>query len=159
MAIQVTSTAFAEGQPIPKKFTGEGADVSPTIAWSGLPEETKELVLICDDPDAPTEEPWVHWVIYKIPAGLGSLPEGIPREARSRNLGGILQGKNSWPKDNVGYRGPMPPPGHGTHHYYFKIYAIGAKLPVEPGLDKKRLLREIEGHVIAEGQLMGTYAR
>jgi Raf kinase inhibitor-like YbhB/YbcL family protein len=159
MAIQVTSTAFADGQPVPKKYTGEGQDVSPAISWAGLPEGTKELVLICDDPDAPTAEPWVHWVIYKIPADLGGLSEGIPREARLKKPSGLFQGKNSWPKDNVGYRGPMPPPGHGTHHYYFRIYAIGAKLPVEPGLDKKRVLQEIEGHVLAEGVLMGTYER
>ena len=159
MTIRVTSTAFADGQPIPKKFTGEGQDVSPALAWSNLPEGAKELLLICDDPDAPTDEPWVHWVIYKLPADLTGLPEGIPRDARLKSPQGALQGKNSWPKGNIGYRGPMPPPGHGTHHYYFKLYALEALLSVEPGLDKKTLLREIEGHILAEGQLIGTYER
>lgn len=159
MTIRVTSTAFTEGQPIPKKYTGEGQDVSPPLAWSNLPAGTKELLLICDDPDAPTDEPWVHWLIYKIPADLTGLPEGIPRDARLKSPKGALQGKNSWPKDNIGYRGPMPPPGHGTHHYYFKLYALEGHLPVEPGLDKKTLLREIQGHVLGEGQLIGTYER
>jgi len=159
MAIEVTSTAFAQGQPIPPKHSGEGADVSPPISWSGLPENAQELVLICDDPDAPTAEPWVHWVIYKIPAALTGLPEGIERKARLKEPAGVLQGKNSWPSQNVGYRGPMPPPGHGTHRYFFRLYALEAKLVVSPGMDKKGLLEEIKGHVLEEGQLMGTYRR
>jgi len=160
MKIEVTSTAFSDGQEIPKKYTGEGADVSPPLAWSGLPEGTRELVLICDDPDAPTPKPWVHWVIYKIPAAAKGLPEGIAKNARLKNPAGALQGKNSWPSgQTIGYRGPMPPPSHGTHHYEFKLYAMEAKLVVEPGLDKEVLLREIADHVIAEGQLTGTYER
>jgi hypothetical protein len=159
MAIEVTSTAFAQGQPIPPKYSGEGEDVSPPISWSGLPENAQELVLICDDPDAPTAEPWVHWVIYKIPTALTGLPEGIERRARLKQPAGVLQGKNSWPSQNVGYRGPMPPPGHGPHRYYFKLYALEAKLVISPGVDKKGLLEEIKGHVLEEGQLMGTYRR
>jgi len=160
MTIQITSTAFQEGQPIPKKHTGDGEDVSPPLSWTGVPEKAKELVLICDDPDAPTDEPWVHWVIYKIPPDVKALKEGIARKARLTDPPGALQGKNSWPgTQNIGYRGPMPPPGHGTHHYYFKLYALEAKLSVESGMDKKSLLQEIRGHVLAEGQIMGTYAR
>ena len=78
MTIQITSPAFTQGHPIPKKYTGEGANVSPPLSWTGIPEGTKELVLICDDPDAPTPEPWVHWVIYKMPADTRGLPEGVP---------------------------------------------------------------------------------
>jgi len=159
MKFEVTSTAFGQGEPIPKKYTGEGQDVSPTISWKGLPEGTKELVLICDDPDAPTKEPWVHWVIYKIPVTATGLPEGIAREARLKTPAGLLQGKNSWPKDNIGYHGPMPPPGHGTHHYHFRVYALEAHLVVESGLDKKTLLQEIKGHILGEGDLVGTYER
>jgi Raf kinase inhibitor-like YbhB/YbcL family protein len=159
MNIAVTSAAFHHGERIPKKYTGEGQDVSPPISWDNVPPGTKELVLICDDPDAPTPEPWVHWVIYKIPTIERGLPEGTPRDARLKKPAKALQGKNSWPSDNIGYRGPMPPPGHGTHHYYFRVYAIGAKLPVEPGMDKRTLLQEIAGHAIAEGVLMGTYQR
>jgi Raf kinase inhibitor-like YbhB/YbcL family protein len=158
MAIEVTSTAFAHGQPIPKKYAEGGADLSPPISWSGLPEGTKELVLICDDPDAPTTEPWVHWVIYKIPPTLTGLPEGIEKKARLKHPPGALQGKNSWPSgQTIGYRGPAPP--SGRHRYYFKLYALEAKMVLEPGLNKKFLMEEMEGHVLAEGQLMGTYER
>jgi Raf kinase inhibitor-like YbhB/YbcL family protein len=157
--IELTSTAFAHGQPIPKKHTGEGADVSPPLAWKDLPEKTKELALICDDPDAPTEEPWVHWVIYKLPATETGLPEGVPRDARLKKPAGAMQGRNSWPKDNLGYRGPMPPPGHGTHRYHFRLYALEAHLVIEPGADKKKLLADIEDHVLGVGELTGTYER
>jgi len=161
MTIQINSPAFKDGEAIPKKYTGEGADVSPALNWADEPEGTKELVLICDDPDAPTKEPWVHWVIYKIPPDVKGLKEGIPRKTRLTDPAGALQGKNSWPsgQNNIGYRGPLPPPGHGTHHYYFKIYALEAKLSVEPGMDKNSILQEIEHHVLAKGQLMGTYQR
>ena len=160
MAIQVTSTAFAQGHPIPKKYTGEGADVSPPLGWSEIPAGTKELVLICDDPDAPQAEPWVHWVIYNIPATAKGLPEGVARKPRPKDPAGALQGKNSWPSgDNIGYRGPMPPKGHVVHHYHFRLYALDQQLALEPGLDKKAVLKAIAGHVIAEGELMGTYQR
>ena len=158
--IEVTSSAFDQGEPIPKKYTGEGADVSPPLAWSGVPEGTKELALVCDDPDAPTAEPWVHWVIYKIPATATGLPEGVPDKPRLKDPSGALQGKNSWPNgQTIGYRGPMPPPGHGTHHYHFTLYALDVRLPVEPGETKKALLEEIADHVIAKGTLTGTYKR
>lgn len=161
MTIKITSPAFEEGQRIPKKYTGEGIDVSPPLQWLGVPEETKELVLICDDPDAPTPEPWVHWVLYKIPANVTRLKEDMPRKTRLTDPPGTLQGKNSWPNNdqNIGYRGPMPPPRSGTHRYYFKLYALEAKLSAEAGMDKKSLMKDIEGHIIAEGQLMGTYSR
>ncbi len=160
MTLQLTSSAFAQGHAIPKKYTGEGEDVSPPLAWSGVPAGTKELALICDDPDAPTPEPWVHWVIYKLPAGAKGLPEGIPRKPRLKDPPGALQGKNSWPAaEATGYRGPMPPRGHGIHHYYFKLYALDCELEAPPGLEKKQLLEKIEGHVLAEGVLMGSYER
>ena len=159
MKIEVKSTAFAQGQAIPKKYTGEGVDVSPPITWSGVPEGTKEIALICDDPDAPVAEPWVHWVIYNIPADTAGLPEGVPRTNRLAKPAGAVQGKNSWPSNNIGYRGPMPPPGHGTHHYHFRVYALDTHLAVEPGLDKKGLVREIKPHILEEGVLTGTYER
>jgi Raf kinase inhibitor-like YbhB/YbcL family protein len=160
MAIQITSSAFAQGQVIPKKYTGEGDDVSPPLAWSGLPEGTKELALICDDPDAPRGT-WVHWVICKIPATAKGLPEGVARKAQPKDPAGAVQGKNSWPDgdENIGYRGPMPPRGDGVHHYHFKLYALDATIEAEPGLDKKALLDKIKGHILAEGELMGTYER
>lgn len=160
MAIQITSSALVQEHAIPKKYTGEGTDVSPPLSWSDLPEGTRELALICDDPDAPTSEPWVHWVIYKIPATVQGLPEGVLRKPHPKEVAGAIQGKNSWPDgENIGYRGPMPPPGHGVHHYYFKLYALDAPLEAEAGLDKKALIEKIEGHVLAEVVLMGTYER
>jgi Raf kinase inhibitor-like YbhB/YbcL family protein len=160
MTVQITSSAFAQGRPIPSKYTGDGVDVSPPLGWSAIPEGAKELALICDDPDAPTAEPWVHWVIYKIPANVTGLPEGVPRKSRLKEPHGAVQGKNSWPpSEAIGYRGPLPPPGHGVHHYYFKLYALDASLTEEPGLDKKALLEKIQAHVLAEGVLMGTYER
>jgi Raf kinase inhibitor-like YbhB/YbcL family protein len=160
MALQLISSAFPAGQPIPSKYAGEGADVSPPLAWTGLPEGTKELVLICDDPDSPTTEPWVHWVIYKIPATTRRLPEGIPRRARLREPAGVLQGKNSWPNgDMIGYRGPFPPQHHGVHHYYFRLYAVEAHMVAEPGLDRRAIMSEISQHILDESVLVGTYER
>ncbi|MDY0167061.1 MAG: YbhB/YbcL family Raf kinase inhibitor-like protein [Thermoguttaceae bacterium] len=159
MPIEVRSTAFNEGEWIPRKYTGEGEDVSPPISWSGIPDEAQEIVIVCDDPDAPTPEPWVHWLIYKIPAGLGGLPEGVPNQPRLKDPPGAMQGKNSWQTGvTIGYRGPMPPPG-GPHRYYFKVYALDAKLVIEPGVGKGVLLEDIRDHILAEGQLMGLYER
>ncbi|MBN2021361.1 MAG: YbhB/YbcL family Raf kinase inhibitor-like protein [Pirellulales bacterium] len=162
MTMQVTSPAFADGERIPAKHTGEGEDVSPPIAWSDAPEGTKEFALICDDPDAPTPEPWVHWVIYKIPGNATGLPEAMPRKARLKPPEKILQGATSWStpgKPAVGYRGPMPPPGSGTHHYHFVVYALDASPVLEPSMTKKQLLAEIEDHVLATGELVGVYSR
>ena len=159
MKLTVTSTAFLEGQPIPKKYSGEGQDVSPPIAWADIPNGVRELALICDDPDAPTPEPWVHWVICKIPAGSNGLPEGLPRTPRLTVPVGAVQGRNSWSSgDTIGYRGPMPPPGR-PHHYHFSVYALDVELSVEPGLDKKTLWKAMQGHILAEGRLTGTYQR
>ncbi len=156
--IELTSTAFGDGQPIPMKYTGEGEDVSPSLWWSALPEGTKELALICDDPDAPRAEPWVHWVIYAIPAAATGLPEDFDHTDRIEGeLTGLVEGKNSF--GNTGYGGPMPPPGHGKHRYFFKLYALDSQLALEPRLDKNSLLKAIQGHVLGRGELMGTYQR
>jgi Raf kinase inhibitor-like YbhB/YbcL family protein len=155
--IELTSTAFADGQPIPKRYTGEGADVSPPLSWSSLPEGTRELALICEDPDAP-DGTWVHWVVYGIPPTATGLPEDLGAADRDRaDLAGVIEGGNSF--GNLGYGGPMPPPGHGPHRYFFRLYALDGKQAQEPGLDKQSLLEAIEGHVIGEGELMGTYQR
>ncbi len=159
MTIQVTSTAFAQGRPIPARFTEDGEDLSPPLAFSGLPQGTRELALICDDPDAPRREPWVHWVIYKIPADCKGLPEGVSADPRPAKVPGARQGKNSWPKgQTIGYRGPAPPPGK-THHYHFTLYALDAAVDLEPGADKSSLLKAVKGHVLAQGRLTGTYRR
>lgn len=160
MSISVHSSAFASGDPIPPKYTGDGADLSPPLSWDGLPEGTRELALICDDPDAPTPEPWVHWVIYQLSPDLTSLPEGLPATPRLTNPLSALQGRNSWTSGRtIGYRGPAPPPGHGVHHYHFRLYALDAQLKLGPGADKRALLSAMRGHVLGEGELVGTYAR
>lgn len=158
MAISVTSTAFEAGKPIPKKYSGDGEDLSPRLAWSNIPQGTKEIALICDDPDAPMGT-WVHWVLYKIPPETTSLPEGLPREKTLRVPAGAAQGVNSFSTDNLGYRGPAPPPGRGAHHYHFKVYALDKPATLPPGADKKALLAEIRDHVLAQGELVGTYQR
>jgi Raf kinase inhibitor-like YbhB/YbcL family protein len=161
-AMQLTSS-FSEGERIDQQYTGQGADRSPPLKWSGAPEATKSFALICDDPDAPSPQkpaatPWVHWVIFNIPASTTELPEGIPRVAQVEQVAGARQGQNSWPRDNLGYRGPMPPKGSGTHRYFFKLYALDDQLQLEAKTtDKAKLLEAMQGHILAAGQLMGTY--
>ena len=150
--MNVSSSAFNEGQMIPSKYTCDGQDISPPLAWDNAPGGTKSFALICDDPDAPMGT-WVHWVVYEIPSDMNNLPEHVPPEGKLGN--GIRQGKNSWP--NIGYGGPCPP--SGTHRYYFKLYALDTMLNLKPGATKKQLLQAMEGHVLGEAQLMGKYQR
>ena len=147
-AIRLTSPAFEAGGPIPRKYTGEGVDVSPPLAWEGVPTRAKELALICDDPDAPRADPWVHWVLYRIPTDSRGLAEG--------SNGGAMEGRTD---SGHGYGGPMPPRGHGVHHYHFRIYALDQPLSLGANATKKDLLASMQGHVLAEGELVGTYER
>jgi len=153
--LKVESPAFADGQSIPGKYTEDGEDVSPPLKWSGVPEGAKELALIVDDPDAPSKQPWVHWVIYALPGGTLELPEGCSCVKSGRHPEVGLEGSNSW--GVAGYRGPAPPPG--LHHYHFKLHALDAPLNLQKGLDKPALLKAMQGHVIAQGELVGTYRR
>jgi Raf kinase inhibitor-like YbhB/YbcL family protein len=158
--LQLRSPAFSPGERIPRRHARppEGLDVSPALTWSPLPANARELVLICDDPDAPQKEPWVHWVAYGIPVSARGLPEGIDRVERPGQLQGLVQGKNSW--DALGFGGPLPPVGHGTHEYRFRLYAVDEPLSqLGPGATKEQVLEQLEGHVVAEGELVGTYER
>ncbi len=157
MTMEIKTSAFANGEKIPTRFTGDGEDVSPALTWSGVPDGAKELVLICDDPDAPTSEPWVHWVIYKIPVSATGLAEHVLATEVLTEPSGAFQGKNSW--GTIGYRGPAPPKGHGVHHYDFKLYALDTALSVPGSLDKKQLLKAMQGHILAEAEVVGTYQR
>ena len=157
MSIRITSDAFGADQRIATKFTGDGDDVSPALAWNGVPGGTKELALIVDDPDAPRAEPWIHWLLYKLPPTTNGLPGGVPAETKLPQFGGALQGRNDFKK--IGYGGPAPPKGHGTHHYRFHLYALDQALQLEPGLDNKSLVAAMSGHILDEGVLVGTYAR
>ena len=149
MTIEVSSPAFEAGATIPKKHTGEGQDISPPLRWSSLPQGTKEIAIICDDPDAPTQKPFVHWVIYKIPADQKGLPED--------GIEGALEGTNDFGRR--GYDGCMPPQGHGVHHYHFKVYALDTELDAPMGLSKDELLAAMRGSILDQGELVGTYER
>lgn len=152
------SAAFQPNSGIPRKYTGDGDDISPALSWSGAPDGTREFALIVDDPDAPTAEPWVHWLLYKIPASTSSLPERVPPALHLAQPAGALHGVTSWPK-RIGYGGPAPPHGHGVHHYHFKLIALDAPLALAAGADKQALLAATKGHVLATAELVGTYER
>jgi Raf kinase inhibitor-like YbhB/YbcL family protein len=155
--MQLESTAFGDSEPIPTEFTGDGADKSPPLRWSDPPPETKELALLCEDPDAPQTEPFVHWIAYKIPPETKELPEGLPHEPMLNRPAPIVQGINSF--RNAGYGGPLPPRRHGPHRYFFKLFALDKPLNLPPGAQKSEFLNAIKGHVVGEAQLMGTYER
>jgi len=150
LEIKLTSTAFKEGEAIPRGYTCDGANVSPPLEWTGIPKTAKTIALIADDPDAPSGT-FVHWVLYNLPAdGLG-LIENTP-QTETLNGGGT-QGKNGFEK--VGYGGPCPP--SGTHRYFFKLYALDAELPLKPGASKDEVETAMQGHIVGQAQLMGTY--
>lgn len=151
--MKLTSITFEEEKAIPTRYTGDGADISPPLQWSGAPDETKSFALICDDPDAPMGT-WVHWVIHGLPAAAAGLPEGVVA-VESLPDGGS-QGLNDFHR--IGYGGPLPPPGR-PHRYFFKLYALDAGLPLKPRATKAELLRAMEGHILAQAQLMGIYQR
>jgi len=152
MEIRIMSAAFEEGGKIPRKYTCDGADISPPLGWTSVPEGTKSLALISDDPDAPLGT-WVHWVIFNLPPNIKELPENVPPQMELKN--GAKQGKNDFRK--IGYGGPCPP--GGVHRYYFKLYALDKVLNLEAGATKAQLLKAMEGHILADGQLMGKYER
>ncbi len=160
VSIVLSSAAFKNGQPMPKQFTADGADDSPSLSWSQPPHGSKELVIICDDPDAVSAEPWVHWIIYGIKPEMMNLAERIPPDKVGTSFYGLLlQSRNSW--NQFGYRGPDPSKGSGVHHYHFRVYAlnISLNLPSNATPTKTEFLSQMEGHVIGEGELIGTYER
>src|SRR5262245_14251468 len=152
--MQITSTAFHDGDTIPQKYTGDGEDASPPLSWTGAPDGTKSYALICDDPDAPRAKPWVHWVLYNLPADKHALAVAIPAKEDIPSV--ARQGKNDF--GNIVYGGPAPPPGK-PHRYFFKVYALNTTTDLAAGASKDQLEKAIKGHVLAHGQLMGTYGR
>jgi len=153
MAFALTTTAFENGGSIPKKFTCDGADVSPALSWSEPPAGTQNLALISDDPDAPAGT-WVHWVVYDMPAAARGLPEGVAKTGEVP--GGGKQGVTDFRRP--GYGGPCPPPGK-PHRYYFKLYALDTKLALKPGASKREVEAAMKGHILAQAELMGRYGR
>ncbi|HEX2906025.1 MAG TPA: YbhB/YbcL family Raf kinase inhibitor-like protein [Phototrophicaceae bacterium] len=149
----LTSTAFKEGQPLPPEYTCSGKDQSPPLAWTGLPTNTICLALLMDDPDAPVGD-WVHWIIYNIPPEEKGLAAGVP--AIEKLSDGACQGINDFHR--IGYGGPCPPKGK-PHRYFFKLYALDTELHFAAGATKQTLLQAMQGHIVAETHLMGTYQR
>jgi Raf kinase inhibitor-like YbhB/YbcL family protein len=146
--LAISSPAFKAHEAVPTRHTGEGEDASPQLEFHGVPDGTRQLAVICHDPDAPLPDGFVHWVLYGIPADATAIAEG----------GGVayLEGPNDF--GGTGYNGPMPPDGHGPHHYYFWVYALDTEID-EPGLSRAALLERIRGHVIEQARLVGTYER
>ncbi len=150
--MKLTSTAFSEGAMIPVKYTCDGANVSPPFTWAEIPQGAATFALICEDPDAPAGT-WVHWVVYNIPAKATTLPEKMtPADTLAD---GTRQGISDFRK--TGYGGPCPP--GGTHRYFFKLYALDTALTPAPGMTKVQLLKAMEGHILAQAELMGRYKR
>jgi Raf kinase inhibitor-like YbhB/YbcL family protein len=156
MALRITSPAFSEGGPIPSKYTCEGQDISPPLAWSGAPPNTKSFALIVDDPDAPDpakpQRVYVHWVVCNIPANAAALEENASKKGLPK---GAVQGKNDWGKAEFG--GPCPP--IGRHRYFHKLYALDTELTGLSAPTKIDVERAMKGHVVASAELMGTYQK
>ena len=156
LALVLMSSQFTPGGAIPAAHTCQGADRAPALHWSGVPANARSLALVVDDPDAPDPRApkmtWVHWVLYDLPPTAHSLPEGATRATLPP---GTREGRNDW--NQPGWRGPCPP--IGRHRYVFKLYALDTVLPDLKQPDKATLERAMKGHVIAEGQLIGTYEK
>ena len=151
--ITVKSTAFAHGGTIPSRYSCSGKNVSPALQWERIPSGTRSICLICDDPDAPAGT-WVHWVMFDIPDSARGLPEGVPQGQAI--TAGARQGKNDF--GNLGYGGPCPPPGR-AHRYFFRVYALDKVLGLKPGISRADLDEAMKGHILARGELLGTFQR
>ncbi len=145
--LKLSSPAFRHHERIPDRHTGDGEDVSPELKWTGVPAGTKAFAVVCHDPDAPLVDGFTHWVAYGISGDATGLPEGG---------GGAVYGINSM--GHTRFNGPAPPPDHGSHHYYFWIYALDEDLDLQPGLDRRELIDKIEDHVIEQARLVGTFS-
>ena len=153
MAFAISSASFQNGGDIPKKFTCDGADISPELQWTSPPSSSQSFALIADDPDAPVGT-WTHWVLFDLPAQTSSLPEAV---AKVDELpAGGRQGRNDFRR--IGYGGPCPPPGK-PHRYFFKLYALDGKLNLKPGVSKQEVEQAIQGHILGQAELMGKYQR
>ncbi len=152
MTFEITSTAFEDGQAIPARYTCTGEDISPPLALSNIPDGTASIALIMDDPDAPGRT-WVHWVVFNLPGDTTTIPEAVT--SAGDLPGSAIQGKNTWGRNDYG--GPCPP--RGEHRYFFKAYALDTMLALDTSATKADVLAAMEGHILAEAQLMGTYEK
>jgi Raf kinase inhibitor-like YbhB/YbcL family protein len=153
----VRSGAFEQGAPIPDEYSGYHENRSPSLSWSGLPAGTRSVAVVCEDPDAPMERPFVHWLAANIPTELTAIEESVPGEPAPPKLKGGIQGTND--ARSIGWFGPRPPAGHGVHHYHFRVFALDAMLDLEPGFRREELIRAMQGHVLVQGETMGAYER
>jgi Raf kinase inhibitor-like YbhB/YbcL family protein len=154
-SLTLTSTAFTAGGRIPDRYTPQGENVSPDLSWTGVPTGTKELVLIVEDPDAPFPSPFVHWILHRLPPTTTSLPVGLPTTPTLPDV--AVQGKND--AKQIGYFGPQPPLGHGVHHYHFQLFAVDTMLGLDETATVADLAKAMAGHVLSDGELVGTYER
>ena len=153
MALAITTKVFSPGGTIPKTYTCDEADASPELAWSGAPAGVQSFALIADDPDAPAGT-WTHWLIWNIPPQSTGFEKGVPK---NETLGdGARQGRNDFRR--IGYGGPCPPAGK-PHRYFFKLYALDRKLDLKAGASRKELEQSMQGHVLAQAELIGKYGR
>jgi len=153
MALAVTTTAFSPGSAIPMSYTCDGADASPELSWTGVPAGVQSFAVIADDPDAPRGT-WTHWLIWNTPGQSRGLPKGVLKDETLDD--GSSQGRNDFGR--IGYGGPCPPAGR-PHRYFFKVFALDAKLDVKAGANRNELERAMKGHVLAQGEVMGKYGR
>lgn len=152
-AFRLESSAFREGETIPRQFTCEGEDISPALRWTAPPAGTRSFVLIAEDPDAPGGV-WTHWIVFNLPAHVHQIPENVAKQAQVP--GGGLQGLNSF--GHIGYGGPCPPPGR-PHHYFFRLYALDTVLSLKAGTSRQEVLDAVKGHILAKTHLMGLFGR
>jgi Raf kinase inhibitor-like YbhB/YbcL family protein len=155
--LKIGSPEFKDGEQIPVEFTGEGDNQSPPLEWSGITEHTKELAILCQDPDAQGDRPFVHWLIYGLSPQLTGLPAGIPYGGEIHDPVHAVQGTNDF--GHQGYGGPLPPAGHGWHRYYFKLFELDEKLDLSPGITVQEFLDSTRGHILAEAEFVGRYIR
>lgn len=153
MTVVLTSAAFQNGGEIPAKYTCSGADISPALNWSGIPDKARSIAFIADDPDAPRGT-WTHWVLWNMPPHASHLPEGVPGDPQLAN--GARQGRNDFGRN--GYGGPCPPPGK-PHRYFFRLYALDTLLELNAGSTRTDVESAMRGHVLAEATWMGTFHR
>ena len=152
--MKISSAAFINQDSVPPKYTCEGANISPALSWQDIPGQAKSVALTVEDPDAPVGT-WVHWIVYNIPPDAKGLPEAVSAVKNLPN--GAQQGENSFHK--IGYGGPCPPPGHGPHRYFFRLYALDTLLDIRPGASRKELDDAMKEHILSRAELVGRYER
>jgi Raf kinase inhibitor-like YbhB/YbcL family protein len=155
--LTVRSTAFNSGAAIPEPYSEYGERFSPALSWRGAPSATKSFTVLLEDPDAIDPRPFVHWVVYNLSGTTTSLPESVPPVPRLKEPRGAMQGRNS--RGQIGYMGPRPPAGDSAHHYHFQVFALDVMLSLDPGAPREAVVSAMRGHVLARGDLVGTFVR